>query len=245
MARSTKSAPGIITKNCWCEPTQVINTKTDTVNSFLKQIDTTFREPKRPRKSNKDNYHWVSNNKKMEVFNKRDKNCKTESSVLETPQVTKPANLQFNFDRQINQKICVPRQLDKSGKNEVAKNDSKAPLRCGRSNYCALLFRVQQRDGLEERCEKTGISFKKFVKHLILMAQVSPSLKPIVLSRGFSPRIGLLADDVFCNNRRAPECKQTHNCDSMEPIYKDHYRKKGWEPQHTRRKTAKAYKRDL
>ena len=69
-------------------------------------------------------HHWRASQKFMDIVYKRDKSPETLRLVEKRQEHSKPGNLHFRFDSNLNRKMWVPRKPDKNGRVEVGAIDS-------------------------------------------------------------------------------------------------------------------------
>ena len=78
--------------------------------------------------------HWEANKKVMDRINKREKNPETLRLIERRQKTTKPGNLRFKFDSNLNQIVWVPQRSDKRGRGEVAAIDPELLFRNNEKN---------------------------------------------------------------------------------------------------------------
>ena len=107
-----------------------INTES---NVIIKSNNFDFTDSKTEKQFNYEYHHWGANKKVMDIINKRGESPETLPVIEKRQEITKPGNIRFKFDGNLNRKVWVPRRPDKRGRDEVAAIDLE------------LLFRINEK----------------------------------------------------------------------------------------------------
>ena len=70
----------------------------------------------------------------MDIINRREKSPVTPRLIQKRQEKTKSGNLWLKFDSNLNRKVWVPRQTDKTGRDEVAAIDLELLFRDNEKN---------------------------------------------------------------------------------------------------------------
>ena len=112
--------PDVKSKDITRERTRETKSISTNFNFIASTKNFEFIKLKLQRKFMNDYYHWGAMKKIIDVVNTRDKNTETRLLVAKRQDITKPRNLRFKFDNNLNRNLWVPRRLDKRGRDEAA-----------------------------------------------------------------------------------------------------------------------------
>ena len=108
---------------------QAINSTNTNFDPINKISNFDFTDSKMEKQFNFNYHHWGARTKVTPTINKRKKSPEILRLWERLQEITKPGDVGFNFHSKLNQKVSVPRQPKKRGRDEVAAIDQELLFR--------------------------------------------------------------------------------------------------------------------